>query len=74
MKLPQTFPTSVIGPRFNHVEEIPESEGFVEDGDEAAESELALTVITLLFGLVALFIVIIGIYFAARDNAWQILL
>ena len=46
----QTYPTSSIGPRFNSIDEIPDSEyseAFLEeeDPDEAAESKLALTVI-----------------------------
>ena len=68
-KPPQTYPSASIGPRFSNINEIPDSdsEAFV-DPDEAAENKLALTVISLLFGLVVLLILVVALYFVARDE------
>ena len=41
------------------------------DPDEAAENKLALTVISLLFGLVVLLILVVALYFVARDDVHQ---
>ena len=41
--------------------------GEEEDPEEAAESRMALTVISTLFGLVILLIVLAALYFMARD-------
>ena len=72
LKPPQTYPSASVGPRFNNINEIPdsESEAFV-DPDEAAENKLALTVISLLFGLVVLLILVVALYFVARDCVHQ---
>ena len=67
----QTNPSSSIGLRFD-TDEIPNSDFESsaledEDPDEAAESRMALTVISALFGLVILLIVLAALYFMARD-------
>ena len=73
----QTNPSSSLGPRFNDIDDIPDSESKTalmaeEDPDEAAEAKLALTVISLLFGLVVIMILVVALYFVARDCVRQI--
>ena len=75
----QTYPSSSIGPRFNNIDDIPDSDSESaimeyeeeEDPEEAAESKLALTVISLLFGLVVILILVVSLYFVARDDIPQ---